>query len=357
MTEAAVKETYWIPHGYRMIKKVIYDCFTCRRHGARGLNQIMGNLPAARVTVARAFSNIGVDYAGPILVRMSKGRGSKTNKGYICVFICLATKAMHLELVSDLTATAFLAAYRRFTARRGNVANIYSDNGTNFVKANKMIQIDSQAEADAFNRTIYDELSANGTHWHFIPPGTPHFGGLWEAGVKSIKNHLKKTVGESTLTFEELSTLLYQIEACLNSRPLCELSTDPNDTNILTPGHFLIGTSLRAPPDEDVLDTKTNHLNRWQIIQKMYQQFWRQWSGEYLNRLQIRPKWLSEKDEPQLNELVVIRDETAPPTRWATGRIIHKHEGNDGKTRVVSIKINDKINQYSLHRICRLPAC
>lgn len=140
---------------------------------------------------------------------------------------------------------------------------------------------------------ILNELSRQGTEWKFIPPAAPHFGGLWEAGIKSTKYHLKRIMGNSTLTFEEITTLLYQIEACLNSRPLCPLTSDPSDTTALTPGHFLIGDALLAPPENSTEFINMNVLNRWQIVQKLYHHFWHRWQREYLTRLQQRPKWTS----------------------------------------------------------------
>lgn len=355
LTESLIRQKYWIIHGYRRIKAILHDCSICRRYSRTGSQQLMGNLPSHRVIGTRAFLNCGVDYAGPIAVRSWKGRGYTAVKGYISVFICLATKAIHLECVTDLTAEAFIAAFKRFMARRGMVANMYSDNGTNFVAANRLLQFEFKTAEMEYNKTIYSEMSKIGIKWHFIPPAAPNFGGLWEAGVRSVKTHMKKVIGESTLTYEELSTLLCQIEATLNSRPLCPLSTDVNDNTALTPGHFLIGTPLLAAPEVDFMDIKSNRLTRWQLVQKMHQSFWRRWNIEYLNRLQERPKWLKKIKEPNVNDLVLLKEDNLPPARWATGRITKKHVGQDGLTRVVEVKINDKIYKRPLSKICMLP--
>lgn len=356
LTEAQIRQQYWIIKGYRRIKTIIYKCEICRRFSRTRMQQYMGDLPRNRVTGIRAFINCGVDYAGPIAVRTTKGRGYKSTKGYIAVFICLATKAIHLECASDMTAETFLAAFRRFTARRGTVANMYSDNGTNFVKANTLLQCKSRDEEDEFNNTVFSAIRKTGTQWHFIPPASPNFGGLWEAGVKSVKTHMKKSIGDSTLTFEELSTLLYQIEATLNSRPLCALSADANDTAVLTPGHFLIGEPLLSPPESNFMDINANRLTRWQLIQKMHQNFWKKWSTEYLNRLQERPKWLKKIKEPEINDLVLMKEDYLPAARWAAGRVIKKHPGQDGLTRVVEIKIDEKIYKRPLSKICLMPS-
>lgn len=355
LTESLIRQQYWIVKGYRRIKTIIHECAICRRYSNAKMQQYMGDLPKVRVTGIRAFINCGVDYAGPISVRTNRGRGYRSVKGYIAVFVCLATKAIHLECVSDMTADAFMAAFKRFTARRGAVSNIYSDNGTNFVKANTMLKSNTTQEENEYGKTIFSEMAKIETQWHFIPPASPNFGGLWEAGVKSVKTHMKKSIGDSTLTFEELNTLLCQIEATLNSRPLCALSADTNDTATLTPGHFLIGSAILAPPEVNFLDTNTNRLSRWQLIQKMHQNFWKRWSTEYLNRLQERPKWLKKIVEPNINDLVLIKEENLPPAKWATGRIINKYPGQDGLTRVVEVQINNKTFKRPLSKICSLP--
>ena len=154
------------------------------------------------------------------------------------MFVCFSTKACHLEAVSDLTTDAFIAALRRFVSRRGKPAVIQSDNGTNFVGADKelrtlLAQENSQTQ-------LVEAMATQGITWKFIPPGSPHFGGLWEAAVKSAKHHLRRIFQEAFLSYEELSTVLCQIEAQLNSRPLCPLNEDHTCTNYFTPGHFLI---------------------------------------------------------------------------------------------------------------------
>ncbi|XP_029054184.1 uncharacterized protein LOC114881530 [Osmia bicornis bicornis] len=191
---------------------------------------------------------------------MALGRGHKSTKAYIAVFICLTIKAIHIELVSDYSSSAFLAAYQRFVSRRGFPVAMYSDNGTTFQGANR--ELTSAYHSVIQNSDLRNNLASRGVAWHFVPPNAPHFGGLWEAAVKSLKHHMKRTIGSYTLTFEEMSTLLCRIEACLNARPLAPMYECIDDCQALTPGHFLIGTPLVAPPEPSVLELRDNRLSR-----------------------------------------------------------------------------------------------
>ncbi|XP_055912671.1 uncharacterized protein LOC129946466 [Eupeodes corollae] len=172
---AYIRQRFWIGQIRRSVKYQLHHCTTCYRQKAEEMQQLMGNLPAARVRMARPFCHTGVDYAGPIEIKAWKARGSKILRVYFAVFICLTTKAIHLEVVSDLTTQTFLAAFRRFTARRGICKQIYSDCGTNFVGANtELNKMLKDAQHDF--KEIAENLANQGTEWHFIPPASPHFG-------------------------------------------------------------------------------------------------------------------------------------------------------------------------------------
>ena len=253
LTLATLRQRYWILQGRQRVKALIHRCPTCIRWRATTGQQLMGDLPAPRVTPARPFQHVGVDYAGPVSLLVVRGRGQCTHKGYVALFICLSTRAVHLELVSDCSTEAFIAALRRFTSRRGLCTSIQSDQGTNFVGADRVLR-EMLALRDNRRGLIHSTLLKEGIEWRFKPPAAPHFGRLWEAAVKSTKYHLRRVIGEQHLTFEELSTLLHQIEACLNSRPFIAMSDDPGDLSVLTPGHFLIGDALLSLPDPAVED-------------------------------------------------------------------------------------------------------
>lgn len=357
LTEAVIRQQFWIPQGLSGIKAVLHKCVKCHRINPKPMSQYMADLPTPRVTpMQKPFTSVAVDYTGAVHVKITNGRGYKTKKAYIAIFVCMATKAMHIEAVTDMTAEAFIAAYRRLVSRHGVIRNIYSDNGTNFVGSNKILQENFENIDDDYEEIVCTELAKSGTQWHFSPPGAPHFNGLAEAAVKSVKLHIKKTIADTKLTFEELSTLLAQIEACVNSRPLCPLSTDPNDLSALTPAHFLVGESLIAPPEQNHLETKATWLTRWQKVQQMAQYFWKRWTADYLNQLQVRNKWNRQSNETlKLNDLVLIRDENLPPTQWLTGRVMETHPGTDGLTRVVTLRTKNSKMKRPVTKLCPLP--
>ncbi|CAK1600406.1 unnamed protein product [Parnassius mnemosyne] len=236
-------------------------------------------------------------------------------------------------------------------SRRGKPLNIYSDNGTSFVGAYNDIS--------KFIRTYCNSLSevmANeGINFHFIPPYSPHFAGLAEAGVKCIKYHLVRVLGNCNVTYEELTTTLIQIEAILNSRPLTPLSTNPEDLLPLTPGHFLVGRPLTSLPTPDYKDHSVSSLTRFQRIEQLRQHFWARWSKEYISELQLRMKWRSCKGSLKLNSLVLLKEENSPPLKWKMGRIVAVHPGSDGVSRVADIKTSTGIVRRSFSKICPLP--
>jgi hypothetical protein len=246
----------------QVIRPVLHRCLPCFKLKAAASQQLMDQLPLASVTVACPFLNAGIDYVGPFEIKSGNTRSKTSTKCYITLFICVATKAIHLELVSNLTSESFIAALKRFIARRGLMDHLYSDNGSNFVGANR--ELKEFFKSEEFLRQVHDYAAKTQFQWHFIPLNSPHFGALWEAGVKSLKYHWKRIVGKALLTFEEFITLITQIEVCLNSRPLIALSNDPSDPSYLSPGHFLIGAPLTSLPEPDFTTTTINSLSRWQ---------------------------------------------------------------------------------------------
>lgn len=347
-----LRAKYWILHVKERVKKVYRECVICLRYSTKKNTPFMGLLPEARLKPSKPFKSTGVDYCGPINIRFSPGRGAKSYKGYICLFVCMVTRAVHLEAVTDLTAKGFLAAFRRFTARRGHCQDLYSDNGTNFVGADREMKEMFNNAKSSLPEEIAALLTLENTKWHFVPPHSPNFGGLWESGVRSTKTHLRKVVGNSTLTYEEMSTVLAQVEACLNSRPMTLLSDDPDDPLPLTPGHFLVGEPLLNIADDGHTNCNIQGLDRWRLTQKIVNDFWNRWYKEYLVNLNQRYKWNTKCIEPEINDIVILKEDNIPPTKWILGRIIEKHTGPDNITRVVSVKCKSGVLKRPMSKLC-----
>lgn len=355
LTLQTTRQRYWIVQGRNTIKSCLHSCVICFRYRKQPLRQLMGSLPAFRVQEHRPFTYTGVDFAGYFDIKTSSRRNAPFTKAYVAVFICLTTKAMHLEVVSSLSTEAFLMAFRRFLSRKLIPAHMYSDRGTNFIGAsNELPRLFQQAMAEQ-TVEIRQYLATQQIEWHMIPAHAPHFGGLWEAGVKSIKYHLKRTLGEAKLNFEEFTTIIAQIEACLNSRPLYPLTEDPNDDMVITPSHLLFGFEAAALPEPCSLDIPANRLNRYKLIQRLRTEFWVKWSNEYLSRLQQRPKWLKRESNIQVDQVVLIKEDNLPPARWLYGRVTKVFPGKDGLIRAAEVQCKDSVLSRPIHKLCVLP--
>ncbi|XP_024868970.1 uncharacterized protein LOC112452802 [Temnothorax curvispinosus] len=336
LTLSRLRQLFWVPGGRASVKACIHRCTTCARWRAASPQPLMADLPASstchRIKAVHARGR-GLRWARPPTdFKRTRPEGEQGLPGNLC----LSTKATHLEVVSDYTTDAFLAAFRRLVSRRGLCSCLYSDRGTNFVGADA--QLRAFFKAATTNNRISNVLANEGVEWRFNPPAAPHFGGLWEAAVKSVKHHLQRVIGDTTLTYEEMATLLAQVEATLNSRPLQALSDDHEDLSALTPGHFLIGGPLNANPEPSLTEVTPTRLSRWQTLQQMRDHFWLRWSQEYLNTLTTRSKWWKKQANLNVGDLCLIRNEITPPSKWPLARITATHPGADGQTRVVTVK-------------------
>lgn len=353
----AIRHKYWVPNGKGVIRKIIHKCIVCYRAKPRESNYIMSDLPKSRLTYTRPFLHAGIDFCGPFLIKEKTKRNRGKVKVFLAVFVCFSTRAIHIEIVGDLTTDSCLAALRRFFARRGKCSDIYSDNATNFVGAKRELkELFALVQSGEYNRTMSEQLANENVNWHMIPPRSPHFGGIWEAAVKAAKHHITRTIGETLLSYEGFLTYVNEIEAILNSRPLCPLSTDPNDLTALTPGHFLIGDRLTGIPDHDFLKLPSGRLSSWQHIQQLRQHFWKRWSNEYLQTLISRKKWhTGEATNLTVGSMVIVKEDNIPPMQWPLGRIIAVHPGKDGIIRVVTVKTS--VGEYTrcVKRIAPLP--
>lgn len=356
LLQSLVAQHFWILSARSLIRSRIHKCLTCFRHRPRIVYPLMGNLPEARVNPSPSFKTSGLDYAGPFEMKVHTLRRAKIVKCYVCLFVCFATKAIHIELVSDLSSDTFIAALTRFVSRRGVPTDLYLDNATNFVGASNYFDkvIKSLLQDLKTEPKLQNFSTEYSTKFHFIPPSAPHQGGIWESGVKSMKTHLKRVIGDRILTQEEFLTLCTRIEAILNSRPLCPISSDPSEIGVLTPGHFLIGRPMLALPELDYEEVPSNRLKRWQAVQAITQQLWKRWKREYLHTLQQRAKWTTSTPNLEVDDLVLLHS-NSPPQSWPIGRITATHPGTDGVTRVVTIRTSHGVFTRPVVKVSPLP--
>ncbi|KAI5755226.1 hypothetical protein M8J77_015196 [Diaphorina citri] len=356
---ALLRNNYWILGARNLVRKVVRACNVCFRCKPESQEPFMGNLPDYRVQPAvKAFIHTGLDMGGPFHITLSRHRGVKSQKAYLCLFICMSTKALHLELVSDMTTSAFMAALKRFLARRGPVLHLYSDNGTNFIGAkNQLDELYSFLSSSDYRVTMQDELNKHQISWKFSVPSCPHMSGIWESGIKSVKSHLYKIIGNQILSYEELTTVLTQIECLLNSRPLCQLSTDDSSEPVaLTPSHFLTYQPLAHLPSRDVLSEPANRLTRYELLDQMVQTFWKRWSSEYLSTLQVRNKWDKQNNTISVGTVVLIKqDSFISPLQWLLGKVTKIFPGSDGVIRVAEVKTKHGIFKRPVVKVCPLP--
>ena len=265
------------------------NCVNCNRFNSKPVFPLIEDLRKAKVDLPlKPFEDVGLDFAGPFFFRKSP---NSPEKSYLALFVCFASKAVHLELVFDLSTAACIAAIGRFVSRRGCPKNIYSDNGKNVVGSQKEIADLQRILKDENCDSLKAEAGGLHTKWFFIPQSAPHFGGLWESAINCAKIYLRKVMGSKILSFEDFCTQFCQIEMILNSRTICPLSKDPNDEFFLTPVHFCLGRNLENLHLSQTTDTKNRdsrqpHSKRWTQIQSMVSHIWKRWVKEYVLSLQ-----------------------------------------------------------------------
>lgn len=323
ITMQTIRQKFWI------INAVIYKCITCFRFKKVLLQQKMGNIPAYRLQEAIPFTFVGIDYAGYFEVKASQRKNAPYVKAYVALFICLTTRAIHLELVSDLSSTQFLKAFKRFIGRRGIPKKIFSDNATTFIGADREIRELLEQALQQVDSGLKALLLKNQIEWSTIPARAPHFGG-WESGVKLMKHHLKRVLGKARLCFEDFNTLIIEIEAVVNSRPIWAIPSTSEEYEAPTPGHFLIFKSLKTLPEPSTSHIPKKRLSQYQYLHHLVTDFWKIWSKKYLQKLQVRKKWFDAQPNIQIGQIVLVSEDNETPTQWSLGRVTNVHQGPDG---------------------------
>lgn len=332
-----LKEKYWIQSARSQIKSVTSKCMRCKLLRYQVSNQQMGLLPATRTQMnLRAFVNVGVDMAGPMMVKM--GRGKPQLKRWICLFTCLSTRALHLELCTGLDIDSFMNALTRFIGRRGIPTTMLSDNGTNFRGAdNEMRRLFDLFQTQRFQEKCHQRR----IEWKFNPPGGPHHGGVYEAMIKATKTALKDVLFKRDLTDEELQTALVSTEGMLNQRPLSYVAADQEEV-VLTPNHFLHG-SLGGMLAPEVIDRTPTFQKKWRLVQALLNEIWSRWLREWVTELNKRKKWHAQDENLQVGDIVMVIEEDISKSRgdFPLARVTEVHTGPDGLVRSCKVKTAD----------------
>ena len=333
---AEMRQRFWIVGARILVKSVISKCVTCKKHQSRPGKQKMADLPGSRlVSDEPPFHRCGIDYFGPFEVR----HGRSCRKRYGVVFTCFNSRAIHIEIADSLDTSSCIDAIRRFVARRGSPKELYSDNGTNLVGAHrellKSVQELDQEQANHFCANINIE-------WHFNPPSASHFGGVWERQIRTIRKILCALLNEqhmkSCKNDEQLRTLMCEIEATINSRPLTRVSDDPDDLDVIRPQDLLLLNHTAACPPGVFNQKDIYARRRWRQIQYLADMFWKRWIKEYLPELQRRQKWLYPERNYKVGDVVLVADPQAPRNSWPMGIVQEVNIGNQGLVRSVKVK-------------------
>ena len=338
----AVRSEFWVVGLRVMARRVVRGCLACRRLDAPACSEQTAPLPRDRATRAPPFGVTGIDFAGPLF-----SVDFPRKKLYICLFTCAVTRAVHLEMTESLSLEHFVMAFRRFTARRGVPSTVYSDNARTFVGA------------DVLLRKYFGRLAP---HWKFIAPVSPWWGGWWERLVRSVKTALRKTLGKRCLTRTELETVLCEVEACVNSRPLTFQGDSPDCPNPLTPNHFLTGHSVgfQAKVAEDPSSVTASVLSdRARIREMRMTKFWAAWTDEYLRNLPPAVRG-SRQGELNVGTPVLIHEEKTPRLRWNMGVVTRLFRGRDGLVRSAEVRTGGGYRTRAVQRLHSLeipPSC
>ena len=345
---AKLRTKYWIIRANSAARRITQDCILCRRWHGTAMTQKMSDLPLHRITPdLPPFTHTGLDYFGPIEVK----RGRSKVKRYGALFTCLASRAVHLEMAYSMDTDSCISALRRFICRRGQVKEIVSDNGTNFVGTERELR---EALTHLNLSKIQHLIHAEGIKWTFNPPYGPHHGGVWERLIRIIKKILYSITREQTLDDESLQTALCEVEAIMNDRPITVLSQDVKDPEPLTPNHLLQMKRRPTLPPGLFDKSDTYSRRRWKQTQYMADLFWKRWTREYLPLLQERQKWNKVKKNLKHGDIVLIIDESSPRNSWPMGRITEIFPDKKGHIRRVKIKTQNGTLERPITKLCLL---
>ncbi|MCG8078604.1 MAG: hypothetical protein JAY75_20500, partial [Candidatus Thiodiazotropha taylori] len=348
-TLSKLRHKYWIPQGRATVKLVIRQCCICRRcEGGPYKVPDMPPLPKSRVTSSPPFIHTGLDYLGPLYIKSPVEK----KKIWVCLFTCLATRAIHLELVEDMSSGEFLLAFRRFISQRGVPNTVISDNALQFKTASTTL--DLLWTQTLKHEAVLSYMSERKVKWHFITERAPWFGGFYERLVGLVKRSLRKTLGRKLLTLIQMITVLKEVEAIVNARPLVYISDDIDSNIALTPNHFLTLNPRVSVPDFDEDENDRSYLPlgssahkllaMWHKGKILLDKFWKLWRDEYLlslrERLQttIKTHRIQSSSKPCVGDIILVKDEL-PRSCWKMGKITDLKISNDGRVRSAEVQL------------------
>ena len=359
-TMSTLRQKFWVAHCRQTVKKVINNCFYCKRYNIKRYNiPVTPPLPKFRINESRPFQFTGVDYTGALYVKDSNLL--ETKKVYMVLFTCCSTRAVHLDLAEDSSSYAFAKVYRRFVSRRSALQLMLSDNTTNF------LGFVPQLEEFQSHPSIVNLLNKNKTSWRFIPARAPWFGGIWERLIGITKGVIKKALGKKLVTYDELLTIIIEVEGRVNDRPLTYLSSSSEDNIPISPSQLVNGHKINSLPsvvdeidlDEDYQFENPSNINKkHRNLLEILNQFWSLWRKEYLLSLKERDKkMIPVKDSGDIlakeGDVVLLMD-NIPNSQWKLGRIIKLYSSPDNENRVAQLKTSFGITTRPLAKLCHL---
>ena len=353
-TVTALRQSYWITTARQYVKSLLRRCVICRKHSGKSYTAPdPAPLPKVRMQDTRPFSVTGVDFTGALYV-YHRGEESKV---YICLFTCATSRAIHLEVVTDLSAETFLLAFRRFAGRRSTPQVMISDNATTFQSAAEELKTLSSSEE------VRAVLNCEGVTWRFIPKKAPWFGGFWERLVGLTKSAIKKVLGRAHISLQMLQTIVVEVEALLNDRPLMYISQDPNDPEPLTPSHLLAGRRITSLPYEtqtidEINDPSNDEHSRLSKDAKtqalLLQHFTSRWKNEYLTSLREFHRTSGSNDcKIATGDIVLVHDD-GPRIQWRLAIIEDLIHGGDGLVRAANIRTSTGLTNRPIVRLIPL---
>ena len=355
---SVLRQRYWILRGRALVRQILSKCISCRKRNTPALQQAMADLPKERlVPYHPPFTFTGLDFFGPFYVK----RARSVIKVYGCIFVCFNSRAVHIEDVSSLETDTFILALRRFISVRGCPKEIWSDNGTNFTGAERELR---RSVRELNEEQIRRELHSYDAEWfkyvlprwRFQPPTASHMSGVWERLIRSVRKAMNAVLSKpgAAIPLETLRTVFAEVTSILNSRPISPASDDPSDMEPLTPNHLLLQRRNLAIPPGVFAKEELYSRKQWRHAQFLANCFWSRWVLEYVPTLQQRHKWLLNKRNLAVNDLVLVVDKTVPRSRWLLGRVMKVFPGEDSRVRTAEVKTKDSSLTRPVTKLCLL---